>query len=69
TVTTGSSSTRTSGGFSGGPQGGGGIFTFGGSRNAGISSFYPVIAAGILIIAGIVVWIKRKWISAKLKRH
>jgi archaellum component FlaF (FlaF/FlaG flagellin family) len=68
-VTTGSSSTRTSGGFSGGPQGGGGIFTFGGSRNAGLSSFYPVIATGIIIIVGIVVWMKRKWIAAKLKKR
>jgi hypothetical protein len=68
-VTTGSSSTRTSSGFSGGPQGGGSIFTFGGSRNAGISSYYPVIAAGIIIIAGIVVWMKRKWIAAKLKKR
>ena len=67
-VSTGSSSTRTGSGFSGGPQRGGGIFTFG-AGGGGLSSFYPVIAAGILIIAGIVVWIKRKWISAKLKRH
>src|SRR5665647_2603507 len=62
-VTTGSSSTRTNSGFSGGP-GGGSIFGLGGNRGGGLSSFYPVIAAGILIIAGIVVWIKRKWISA-----
>jgi archaellum component FlaF (FlaF/FlaG flagellin family) len=67
-VTTGSSSTRTNSGFSGGP-GGGSIFGLGGNRGGGLSSFYPVIAAGIVIIAGIVVWIKRKWISAKLKRH
>jgi hypothetical protein len=68
-VTTGSSSTRASSGFGGGPQSGGGIFTFGGSRNGGISSFYPVIATGIIIIVGIVVWMKRKWIAAKLKKH
>ena len=67
-VTTGSTATRNSGGFSGGP-GGGSIFGFGGSRNAGISSFYPVIAAGIIIITGIVVWMKRKWIAAKLKKR
>ena len=68
-VTTGTSSTRTNSGFSGGPQGGGSIFGFGGSRGGGISSFYPVIAAGIIIIAGIVLWIKRKWIAAKLKKR
>jgi hypothetical protein len=68
-ATTGSSSTRTSGGFSGGPPGGGSIFGFGGSRGGGISSFYPVIAAGIIIILGIVLWMKRKWIAAKLKRR
>jgi hypothetical protein len=68
-ATTGSSSTRTNSGFSGGPQGGGSIFGFGGSRGGGISSFYPVIAAGIIIIAGIVLWIKRKWIAAKLKKR
>jgi hypothetical protein len=67
-VTTGSSSTRTNSGFSGGP-GGGSIFGLGGNRGGGLSSFYPVIAAAIIIIAGIVVWLKRKWISAKLKRH
>jgi hypothetical protein len=68
-ATTGSSSTRTSGGFSGGPPGGGSIFGFGGSRGGGISSFYPVIATGIIIILGIVLWTKRKWIAAKLKKR
>ena len=68
-ATTGSTSARNSGGFSGGPPGGGSIFGFGGSRGGGISSFYPVIAAGIIIIIGIVLWMKRKWIAAKLKRR
>jgi len=68
-TTTGSSSSRTSGGFSGGPPGGGGIFGFGGRSSGGISSFYPVIATGIIIIAGIVFWMKRKWIVAKLKKR
>jgi hypothetical protein len=65
----GNSSGRTfSGG--GGPGGGGGIFGFGGgSRGGGLSSFYPIIAGGIIIIAGIAVWMKRKWIAAKLKRR
>jgi len=68
TVTPGSTPARNTGGFGGGP-GGGSIFGFGGSRGGGISSFYPVIAAGIMIIAGIVLWIKRKWIAAKLKKR
>jgi archaellum component FlaF (FlaF/FlaG flagellin family) len=69
-VTTGSTGAGNSGGFSGGgPRGGGSIFGFGGSSGGGISSFYPVIAAGIIIIAGIVLWIKRKWIAAKLKKR
>jgi hypothetical protein len=67
-VATGSSSARTSGGFSGSPQGGGGLFTFGGSRSTGLSSFYPVIATALIVIAGVVLWIKRKWITAKLKK-
>ena len=66
---TGGSSTRTGGGFSGAPPGGGSIFGFGGSRGGGISSFYPVIAAGIIIIVGIVLWMKRKWIAEKLKKR
>jgi hypothetical protein len=68
-TTTGSSSSRTSGGFSGGPPGGGSILGFGGRSSGGISSFYPVIATGIIIIAGIVLWMKRKWIVAKLKKR
>ena len=69
TATAGSSSTRSNSGFSGGPPGGGSLFGFGGSRGGGISSFYPVIAAGIIIILGIVLWMKRKWIAAKLKKR
>jgi len=65
--------TTTSGSFAGrtggGPPGGGSIFNFGGSRGGGISSFYPVIAAGILLIAGIVLYKKRKWIAAKVKKR
>jgi len=68
-TTTGSPSSRTSGGFSGGPPGGGSIFGFGGRSSGGISSFYPVIVTGIIIIAGIVLWMKRKWIVAKLKKR
>jgi hypothetical protein len=67
--TGGNSSGRTAGGFGGGPGGGGNILGFGGSRGGGISSFYPVIAAGIILIAGIALWMKRKWIVAKLKKR
>jgi hypothetical protein len=67
TGSTGSTTARTSGNSGGGP-GGGSIFGFGGSRGGGISSFYPVIAAGIIIVAGIVVYWKRKWIAVRLKR-
>jgi hypothetical protein len=64
--TTGSATARTS---AGGPPGGGSIFGFGGSsRGGGLSSFYPVIALGIIIIVGIVLYIKRKWLVSKLKR-
>ncbi len=60
-------STATRGG--GGPPGGGSIFGFGGSsRGGGLSSFYPVIALGIVIVVGIILWMKRKWIVSKLKR-
>jgi len=65
TTTSGSSAARSGGG----PPGGGSIFGFGGSRGGGISSFYPVIAAGILLIAGIVLYKKRKWIAAKVKKR
>ena len=64
----GTSAGRSFGG--GGPGGGGGIFGFGGgSRGGGLSSFYPIIAGAIIIVAGIVVWKKRKWLSAKLKKR
>jgi len=83
--TTTSSSSRTSsssssmsgpGGMGGGPGGMGGpggsssttsLFT--GSNGGGISSFYPVIAGVIILITGIVLWKKRKWISLKLKKQ
>ncbi len=55
------------GGFA--ARGGGGIFGLGGGRSGGLSSFYPVIAGAIIIIAGIVLWKKRKWITAKIKKQ
>lgn len=57
----------------GGPPGmgsrSGSTSLFSGSRGNGISAFYPLIAGAILIIVGIVLWKKRKWISAKLKKR
>jgi len=62
------------GGMYGGPGGMGGsrssttsLLT--GSRGSGISSFYPLIFGAIIVIAGIVLWKKRKWISLKLKKE
>jgi hypothetical protein len=56
-------------GMGGAPQGMGSSSLFSGSGNSGISSFYPVIAAGIFVVVGIVIYTKRKWLSAKLKRQ
>ena len=69
---TGSASARSSGtGMdAGGPPGGmGGASLFSGSRNSGISSFYPVIAAGIIVVIGIVLYTKRKWLTAKFRKQ
>ncbi|MCX6689318.1 MAG: hypothetical protein NTZ39_06480, partial [Methanoregula sp.] len=68
-TTTGSSATGT-----GEPSGmggpGGSTSLFGISSNGGgISSFYPVIAGGIILVVGIVLWKKRKWLSLKLKKQ
>jgi hypothetical protein len=52
-------------------RGGGGIAfgLGGGSRSGGLSTYYPVIAAGIIIVVGIVLYTKRKWIAKKLKKQ
>ena len=47
----------------------GGVSLFSGSRGGGISSFYPVILAGILVVVGIVLYIKRKWLVAKFRKQ
>jgi hypothetical protein len=47
----------------------GGASLFSGSRGGGISSFYPVIAAAILIVIGIVLYTKRKWVAAKFRKQ
>lgn len=55
------------GGRTGGNMGGASLFS--GSRGGGISSFYPVIAAGILVVVGIVLYTKRKWLVAKFRKQ
>ncbi len=69
-ATSSSAATAAGGGgqFRGGGGGIGGIFG-GGSRGGGLSAFYPVIAGGIILIIAIVLWMKRKWILAKLKKQ
>jgi hypothetical protein len=64
----GTTRSTTSGSFQGGPPGGGNVFSFGGSRGGGLSSFYPLIAGAVIIIIAVVLWMKRKWIVAKLKK-
>jgi hypothetical protein len=68
---TGNSSARAGGfGGPGGAPGGGGIFGFGGgSRAGGLSAFYPIIIGSIVVIIGIVLWVKRKTIMRKLKKQ
>jgi hypothetical protein len=48
---------------------GGSTNLFSGSNGNGISAFYPVISGGIILVVGIVLWTKRKWISAKIKKQ
>ncbi len=77
-ISTGSSSSGTSssgavqrniGGPGSGTGGGPGIFSFGGSRGGGLTAFYPVIIGGVIVIIGIVLWLKRKTIVKKLKKQ
>ena len=72
----GSTMNSAPGGTGRGSYGGGGRTSsnsiFGGitsSRGGGISSFYPLIAGSIIVVIGIVLWTKRKWISLKLKKQ
>jgi LPXTG-motif cell wall-anchored protein len=57
------------GGNMGGPGGSSSTTSLFTGKGAGISSFYPIIGAVIILIAGIVLWKKRKWISLKLKKQ
>jgi hypothetical protein len=54
----------------GGAPAGGGIFGLGGSRSSGgLSAFYLPIGLGALVIIAVILWMKRKWITAKLKKR
>ena len=53
----------------GGPGGSRTTSLFSGSNSGGLSSFYPVIAAGVLVVIGIVLYTKRKWLVLKLKKQ
>ena len=48
--------------------GGNSMFGIGGSRGGGLAAFYPVIAGAIILIAAVIIYKKRKWITRKLKR-
>ncbi|MGA2161929.1 MAG: hypothetical protein ABSG28_07015 [Methanoregula sp.] len=50
-------------------RGGGGLFGIGGARGGGLSAFYPVIIGMIVVIAAIVLYVKRKWILAKFRKQ
>lgn len=79
TGTTGTGGSTASFSDAGGPPGMGGPGGSGGppgsstslfsAKGGGISSFYPLIAGGIICVAGIVLWKKRKWLFRKLKRQ
>ena len=59
------------GGMGGGPGGSSSSSVtslFSGSKGGGLSAFYPIIGAVIVLIVGIVLWKKRKWILAKLNK-
>lgn len=59
------------GGMSGGPQAtsSGSVLSSITSAKGGFSSFYPVIAMFLVIIAGIAGYTRRKWILAKIKKQ
>jgi hypothetical protein len=67
--TSGTQSTSFGGNMgAGGPPGGGSLFGIGGSKGSGISAFYPVIAGGVILVVGIVLWVKRKSVLPKLAK-
>jgi archaellum component FlaF (FlaF/FlaG flagellin family) len=66
--TTGSSA-ASAGGSNAAARGGGGLFGIGGGRGGGLSSFYPVIIGTIVVIAAIVLYVKKKWILAKFRKQ
>jgi hypothetical protein len=62
------------GGMSGGPGGSSSstsssVLSSITNAKGGLSSFYPVIAMFVLIIVGVVAYVKRKWIMSKIKKQ
>jgi archaellum component FlaF (FlaF/FlaG flagellin family) len=63
------SSAASAGGSYAAARGGGGLFGIGGGRGGGLSSFYPVIIGTIVVIVAIVLYVKRKWILARVRKQ
>ncbi len=67
--TAGSGATGVAGG---GVQRGGGpqtVSIFGGRGGGGLSSFYPLIIGGIVVVIAVVLFVKRKWIIARIRKQ
>ena len=66
---TGSSAAAGYGGASRSSSSSSGMFGIGSSRAGGISAFYPVIAGGIIVVAAIILYMKRKWLLARFRKE
>lgn len=44
------------------------LFNRGGNVGTGFAAFYPIIIGGIVIVAAGILWFKRKWVLAHVKR-
>ncbi|HVP97364.1 hypothetical protein [Methanoregula sp.] len=62
-----SSGSSTSGGPGGSYRGGGGFLGMGGG--SGLAAFYPIIIGAIVVIAAVVLYVKRKWILGKFRKQ
>ncbi|MDD1701973.1 MAG: hypothetical protein LUQ31_03190 [Methanoregula sp.] len=59
----------TAAGSAGSGSRGGGMFGIGGGRAGGLASFIPLIAGSVIVIAAIALYVKRKWILAKIRKQ